>query len=80
LAEAIDTLHGGGPHDLREQCLEEQLPAVASGKICESSEAKSMAALAASDDSAFEKFRLLVPKLRVGISGWWIILLCAKGS
>jgi len=61
LAEAIDTLHGGGPHDFREHCLEAAgYLLVASGKSASLAEAKSMAARALSDDSAFEKFRLLV--------------------
>lgn len=59
--EAIDTLHNGGPKDLREHCLEVAgHMLVLAGKAEELGAAKEMAADVLSNGRAFEKFRQLV--------------------
>jgi pyrimidine-nucleoside phosphorylase len=59
--EAIDTLHGGGPADFREHCLHVSSHMLVLGKRAGSlDEAARMAATALADDSAFQKFRMLV--------------------
>lgn len=59
--EAIETLHGGGPADFREHCLEvtEQL-LVLGGVTTDIGQARALAEEKLSDGSAWEKFRMLV--------------------
>jgi pyrimidine-nucleoside phosphorylase len=61
LREAIDTLHGGGPADFREHCLELAAHLLVLGKKTDShAKARKMAEEALQNDSAWEKFRRLV--------------------
>ncbi len=64
VAEAIDCLHGRGPHDLREHCLAvaAHMLRLARKDDSEYAMAECMAEAAShlDDDSAFEKFRVLV--------------------
>jgi pyrimidine-nucleoside phosphorylase len=59
--EAIHVLHGGGPSDFREHCLEACAHMLVLGKrAADLQSARRMAETALSDGSAFEKFRQLV--------------------
>ena len=61
LREAIDTLHGGGPADFREHCLEAAARLLVLGKKAASLEqARAQAETALADGRAWEKFRTLV--------------------
>lgn len=61
LKEAIETLHGSGPSDFREHCLEAAAYLLySSDKAGSLEEAVKTAKKALQDGSAFEKFRLLV--------------------
>ncbi len=59
--EAIDALKGGGPADFREHCLHVSAHMLVVGRRASSlEEGRRMAERAIADDSAFEKFRVLV--------------------
>jgi pyrimidine-nucleoside phosphorylase len=59
--EAIDTLHGGGPADFREHCLEVSAHMLFLGKCVDSTdEGRRMAEKVLHDGSALEKFRQMV--------------------
>ncbi|UYN92123.1 MAG: thymidine phosphorylase [Anaerolineales bacterium] len=59
--EAIETLHGGGPHDFREHCLDIASHLLVLGKAASTPEAaRKKAAATLQDGSAFERFRKLV--------------------
>lgn len=59
--EAIDTLHGGGPADFREHCLQVAAHMLVQGRRCPDLEsALRMAEAAIASGAAFEKFRALV--------------------
>lgn len=59
--EAIETLHGGGPHDFREHCLDVASHLLVLGKAASTPEAaRKKAAATLQDGSAFERFRKLV--------------------
>lgn len=59
--EAIETLHGGGPHDFREHCLDIASHLLVLGKTASTPEAaRKKAAATLQDGSAFERFRKLV--------------------
>lgn len=59
--EAIETLHGGGPEDFREHCLEASAHMLVLGRRANSLEvARSMAESAVSNGSAWQTFRQLV--------------------
>jgi pyrimidine-nucleoside phosphorylase len=59
--EAIDTLHGGGPHDFREHALEVTSHLLVLGeKAAKEKEARQMAEETIKDGRAWEKFRQLV--------------------
>ena len=61
LAEAVETLRGGGPKDFHEHCLVVAAHLLtASGKVNTLEEARKMAEAALSNGSALEKFRMLV--------------------
>lgn len=61
VVEAIETLHGGGPHDFREHCLHVCAHLLRLGKRAKNLEdGRAQAAKALADGSAFEKFRALV--------------------
>lgn len=61
VAEAIEALHGGGPADLREHCLQVSAHMLLIGKRATSlAEGRSMAERAVADGTAFQKFRELV--------------------
>lgn len=61
LIEAIDTLHGGGPADFREHCIEAGGHLLVLGnKALDLSAGKAMIAKALADGSAWETFRKLV--------------------
>ena len=61
LKEAIETLHGGGPQDFREHCLEiaEQM-LVLGGITSDERQARAMATKVLADGNAWERFRQLV--------------------
>ena len=59
--EAIETLHGGGPEDFREHCLEASAHMLVLGRRANSLEvARSMAESAVANGSAWQTFRRLV--------------------
>ena len=59
--EAIDTLHGGGPEDFREHCLQVASQLVLLGEGAATlAEARKRAATVLKDGSAFDRFRSLV--------------------
>jgi len=59
--EAVETLHGGGPHDFREHCLHVCAHMLVLGKRAKDlDEGRAMAEKAIADGSAFGKFRILV--------------------
>ncbi len=59
--EAIDTLHGGGPADFREHCLQVAAHMLVQGRCCPDLESARYAAEATiASGAAFEKFRALV--------------------
>ena len=59
--EAIDTLHGGGPEDFREHCLEEAAYLLLLGDKVESvAEGRTQAERALGEGRAWERFRKLV--------------------
>jgi pyrimidine-nucleoside phosphorylase len=59
--EAIETLQGGGPEDLREHCLTVAAHMLVLGKMVETEEqARQKASATIQDGSAWERFRLLV--------------------
>jgi pyrimidine-nucleoside phosphorylase len=59
--EAIDTLKGGGPNDFREHCLHVSAHMLVVGKRADDlNTGRKMAEKAIADESAFEKFRVLV--------------------
>jgi pyrimidine-nucleoside phosphorylase len=59
--EAIDALHGEGPHDFREHCLHVSAHMLVLGKRAKDlAEGRAMAEAALANGSAFEKFRVLV--------------------
>jgi len=61
VVEAIETLHGGGPKDFREHCLEAAgYLLFSSGKASSLDAGKKLAADALANGSAFEKFKVLV--------------------
>ncbi len=61
VVEAIETLHGSGPVDFKEHCLEAAAYLLySSGKTGSLEEAKKLAEKALLDGTAYEKFRLLV--------------------
>jgi pyrimidine-nucleoside phosphorylase len=61
VAEAIETLHGGGPADFREHCLHISAHMLLLGKRAKDlDEGRRMAEQSIADGSAFEKFRVLV--------------------
>jgi pyrimidine-nucleoside phosphorylase len=61
LKEAIDTLHGGGPHDFREHCLVVATHMLLlGGKAADESQARQMGEDALRNGLAWEKFRKLV--------------------
>ncbi len=61
VAEAIETLHGSGPADFREHCLEAAAYLLySSGKAGSLEAARTTAEKALQDGTAFDKFRLLV--------------------
>ena len=61
LIEAIDTLHGGGPADFREHCIEAGGHLlVLGGKATDLATGKAMITKALADGSAWETFRKLV--------------------
>ena len=61
VVEAVETLHGGGPHDFREHCLQVCAHMLVLGKRAKGlEEGRAMAEKAIADGSAFEKFRVLV--------------------
>ncbi len=61
LREAIDTLHGGGPKDFREHCLEIATHMLVLGEIAaEENTARQMASQAMTDGSGWARFRDLV--------------------
>lgn len=61
LREAIETLHGEGPADFREHCLEVAAQMLVIGDICPSvGEGKLMAQRALDQGQAWNRFRLLV--------------------
>lgn len=61
VVEAIETLHGGGPPDFREHCLHVSAHMLLLGKRAKDLvEGRRMAERSITDDSAFEKFRVLV--------------------
>lgn len=61
VAEAIDTLHGGGPADFRKHCLHVSAHLLVLGKRAKDLNAgRAMAEKSLSDGGAWEKFRVLV--------------------
>jgi pyrimidine-nucleoside phosphorylase len=59
--EAIETLHGGGPHDFREHCLVVAEHMLVLGKICPDLEsARQVCEDALADGRAFSRFRDLI--------------------
>ncbi|HAV76297.1 MAG TPA: thymidine phosphorylase [Anaerolineae bacterium] len=59
--EAIETLKGGGPEDFREHCLHVCAHLLVLGKLAKDLDSgRKMAEKAIGDESAFEKFRVLV--------------------
>lgn len=61
LREAIETLHGGGPDDFREHCLEVAAHMLTLGGVAaDEAEARSLAEEAISSGSAWSRFRELV--------------------
>jgi pyrimidine-nucleoside phosphorylase len=59
--EAVETLHGDGPHDFREHCLHVTAHMLVLGKrVKDLAEGRALAEKAIADGSAFEKFRVLV--------------------
>ena len=61
LAEAVDTLHGGGPADFHEHCLVTASHLlIASGKASTLEDARKIAETAMQNGSAYEKFHTLV--------------------
>jgi len=59
--EAVETLHGSGPHDFREHCLHVCAHMLVLGKRAKDlDEGRAMAEKAIADGSAFGKFRILV--------------------
>jgi pyrimidine-nucleoside phosphorylase len=61
VCEALETLHGGGPADLREHCLHVSAHMLVVGRHAPNlDQGRRMAARAISDGTAFEKFRVLV--------------------
>jgi len=59
--EAIDTLHGGGPTDFREHCLEVATHMLTLGRVAENEErARLMAEATLADGQAWARFRDLV--------------------
>jgi pyrimidine-nucleoside phosphorylase len=61
LKEAIETLHGGGPQDFREHCLEAAARLLVLGrKVADLEEARGQAETALVDGRGWEKFRTLV--------------------
>ena len=61
VCEALDTLHGKGPQDFRQHCLELASHMLVLGKICINHEdAHEMARKSLDNGQAWEKFRLLV--------------------
>ena len=60
VAEAIDTLQGGGPEDLKELCICLCAGALASAKGIPLQQAKEQAAATLRDGSAYAKFRRMV--------------------
>jgi pyrimidine-nucleoside phosphorylase len=59
--EAIETLQGGGPEDLREHCLTVAAHMLVLGKMVETEDqARQKASATIQDGSAWERFRLLV--------------------
>src|SRR5690349_20102200 len=65
VVEAIETLHGGGPADFREHCLQVSAHMLVLGKRAKDlKEGRGMAERSVSDGSAWEKFRVLVQAQR----------------
>lgn len=61
VVEAIEALHGGGPEDLREHCLQVSAHMLRIGhRAADLAEGRWLAEKAIADESAFEKFRVLV--------------------
>jgi pyrimidine-nucleoside phosphorylase len=61
VGEAIDTLHGGGPEDFREHCLEAAAYLLVLGKKVETvAQGRTLAEKALGDGRAWERFRTLV--------------------
>jgi len=61
VVEAIDTLHGGGPEDFREHCLQVSTHMLVLGeRAANLEEGRQMAEAAIASGAGFEKFRVLV--------------------